>query len=133
MNAISHILTPLFLALVTGPRDDPSGRVEIVRTPNGGIQPQAVVDTKGTIHLLFRASPQVATCFYARRTKGGTGFLLPIRVNSTIGIAVAVGTVRGGQIALGRNERVHVVWNGASNQASGPDALRTAQANARRI
>jgi hypothetical protein len=101
--------------------DEGSGRVEVIRTPDGGIQPQAVVDSKGTIHLIFfRGEHSGGDLFYARRTKGGSGFLLPIRVNSTAGSAVATGTIRGGQIALGRNERVHVAWNGASDSGKTP-------------
>ena len=34
-------------------------------------------------------------------------------MNSQAGSAIAVGTIRGGQIALGRNGRVHVAWNGS--------------------
>jgi hypothetical protein len=94
--------------------DEGSGRVEVVKTPDGGIQPQAVVDSKGTVHLIFfRGDPSHGDLFYARRAKGGSGFLLPIRVNSTPGSAVATGTIRGGQIALGRDGRVHVAWNGS--------------------
>ena len=37
----------------------------------------------------------------------------PLRVNSGPGSAIAAGTIRGGQIALGKNGRVHVAWNGA--------------------
>src|SRR5205823_3093564 len=39
-------------------------------------------------------------------------FVPPVRVNSEPGTAVAVGTIRGAQLALGRNGRVHVAWNG---------------------
>jgi hypothetical protein len=36
-----------------------------------------------------------------------------VRVNSVPGSAVASGTIRGGQIAVGRNGRAHVAWNGS--------------------
>jgi hypothetical protein len=42
-------------------------------------------------------------------------FSRPLRVNSQQGSANAVGTIRGGQIALGRNGRIHVAWNGSSS------------------
>jgi hypothetical protein len=34
-------------------------------------------------------------------------------VNSQEGSAIATGTIRGGQLAVGRDGRVHVVWNGS--------------------
>ena len=40
-------------------------------------------------------------------------FSEPIRVNTHPRSAIAAGTIRGGQLALGRNGRVHVVWNGS--------------------
>ena len=36
----------------------------------------------------------------------------PIRVNSEPGCAIAMGTVRGARVALGRGGMVHVAWNG---------------------
>ena len=39
-------------------------------------------------------------------------FSKPVRVNSQPKSAVAVGTIRGAQIAIGQNGRVHVAWNG---------------------
>jgi len=48
---------------------------------------------------------------YIRR-KGGK-FTHPLRVNSQEASAIATGTIRGGHIALGKNGRVHVAWNGS--------------------
>src|SRR5262249_3636280 len=45
-------------------------------------------------------------------------FAPPVRVNSQPGSAIAIGTIRGPQIALGKGDRLHVAWNGSS-QASG--------------
>src|SRR6266404_6244850 len=39
-------------------------------------------------------------------------FSSPIRVNLQPASAIATGTVRGAQLALGRNSRVHVAWMG---------------------
>jgi hypothetical protein len=36
-----------------------------------------------------------------------------VRVNSLDGSAIATGTIRGGHIAVGRDGRVHVAWNGS--------------------
>jgi hypothetical protein len=102
--------------LLTGPwpSQQPDSRVAIVATPDGGIQPQAVIDTSGTIHLLyFKGEPAAGDLFYVRRKARDAAFSAPLRVNSEAGTAVATGSVRGGQIALGRNGWIHVAWNGS--------------------
>jgi hypothetical protein len=92
----------------------PDNRVELAATPNGGIQPQAVVDAAGTIHLLyFKGEAGGGDLFYVRRQARDAQFSVPLRVNSEAGSAIAAGSVRGGQIALGRNGWIHVAWNGS--------------------
>jgi hypothetical protein len=89
-------------------------RVEIAEVPDGGIQPQALVDSQGTIHLLyFKGEPGGGDLFYARRSATQAAFSTPRRVNTDPGTAVATGSVRGGRIALGRNGWIHVAWNGS--------------------
>jgi hypothetical protein len=99
-----------------------ASQVEVLRTPNGGIQPQAVTDARGTLHLLsFKGDPGSGDLFYQRREAGQNGWSAPLRVNSQPGAAVATGTIRGGQLALGKGGRVHVVWFGTSKaQPRGP-------------
>jgi hypothetical protein len=88
--------------------------VHLMRTPDGGIQPQAVMDQHGTLHLVYlKGDPAGCDVFYVKRPKNQRVFSQPIRVNSEPGSAIAIGTVRGAQLALGKNERVHVAWNGA--------------------
>src|SRR4030095_16204876 len=97
--------------------------VDLIRTPNGGVQPQAVADAGGAPHLVYIAGePSAGDVFYVRREHGKKDFSSPIRVNSQPGSAIATGTIRGAHIAVDRNGRVHVSWNG-SNQASprGPE------------
>src|SRR5215475_1202407 len=97
--------------------------VNLIRTPNGGLQPQAVADSSGALHLVYIAGePSAGDVFYVRRERGKEDFSSPIRVNSQPGSAIAIGTIRGANIAIGKNGRVHVSWNG-SNQASprGPE------------
>lgn len=95
--------------------------VAVIKSPNSGIQPQAVVDQQKTLHLIFfKGEPGHGDLFYVKRKAGAEYFSEPIRVNNTLGSAVATGTIRGGQIALGKNGRVHVAWNG-SNQVNGPN------------
>jgi hypothetical protein len=91
-------------------------QVSLLKTPQHGIQPQAVVDGKGVVHLLFfKGDPKGGDLYYCRREPGTTEFSAPRRVNSQAGSAIAVGTIRGGQMALGKNGRVHVAWNGSGH------------------
>ncbi|HEV3447886.1 MAG TPA: hypothetical protein VG099_24830 [Gemmataceae bacterium] len=88
--------------------------VTLLRPPNGGIQPQALVDAKGTLHLLYFKgdNPGAGDLFYIRRDAGAERFSEPIRINSRPASACAIGSVRGGQMALGKGNRIHIVWNG---------------------
>ena len=81
--------------------------VALVRVPQGGIQPDATLDSHGTLHLLyFAGEPRGGNLFYVRSTNYGQTFSTPIRVNSQEGSAIATGTIRGGQLAVG----VHRSW-----------------------
>ncbi len=109
-GAIAMSLTPSHASSLRSPQP----RVDIVATPDGGIQPQAAVDADGTIHLIyFKGEPGGGDLFYVRRKASAAGFSAPLRVNSEPGSAIATGSVRGGQIALGRNGWIHVAWNGS--------------------
>src|SRR5438309_2140268 len=89
-------------------------QVALLKTPHHGIQPQAVVDGKGVVHLLyFTGAANAGDLFYSRREPGKADFSAPIKVNSHSGSAIAIGTIRGGQMAVGNNGRVHVAWNGS--------------------
>ena len=115
VRALFAILAAAAITL-TGPQgaQRPDSRVEIIATPDGGIQPQAAIDTAGTIHLLyFKGEPGGGELFYVRRKARDSGFTAPLRVNSEAGTAIATGSVRGGQIALGRGGWIHVAWNGS--------------------
>jgi hypothetical protein len=104
-------------APASGPTSNPvdSARVNLLRAPNNGLQPQAVMDERGALHLIYIAGESSAgDVFYVRRERGRADFSAPIRVNSERGSAVAVGTIRGAHLAIGRNARIHVAWNGAS-------------------
>jgi len=89
-------------------------QVRLIRTPNGGIQPQAAVDSAGVVHLVyFKGDDDAGDLYYVRRGQRDADFSKPIRVNSVPGSAVAIGSVRGAQIAIGRRGRVHVAWLGS--------------------
>ena len=107
------------LTLGTSPHAE-SATVKLVRTPDGGIQPQAMVDAKGVVHLIyFKGDAKAGDIFYVRQEPASDTFSPPLRVNSEPASAIAVGTIRGAQLALGRNGRVHVAWNGTKRL---PDA-----------
>jgi hypothetical protein len=89
--------------------------VTVRDTPDGGIQPQAAIDADGVIHLVyFQGTPAGGDLVYVRNEPGQAGFSPPVRVNSQPGSAVALGSIRGAQLALGHEGRVHIAWNGAA-------------------
>jgi hypothetical protein len=93
-------------------------QVQLVQTPAQGIQPQITVDSMGGIHLIFfKGDAAAGDLFYVQKSSNAKVFSKPIRVNSVAGSAIAVGTIRGGQIALGKEGRVHVAWNGSGKFA----------------
>jgi hypothetical protein len=123
----------LFLGTGRARADDDvgSGRVEIVKTPDGGIQPQAVADRRGPLHLIyFKGEPSRGDLFYVKRNPDQKEFTKPIRVNSVPGAAVATGTIRGGQIALGAGGKVHVAWNGSVTDMKNPAPMLYARLKA---
>ena len=90
-----------------------SQRVNVLRTPEGGIQPQAAVDNKGVVHLIYyKGDAGGGDIFYARQEPEQNSFSNPISVNRQPKSAIAAGTIRGAQLAVGKNGRVHVAWNG---------------------
>jgi hypothetical protein len=105
--------------------------VTVCRVPDAGIQPQAAVDEHGAVHLVyFRGEPAHGDAFYIYSRYGWSGFSKPIQVNSVHGSVMATGTVRGAQVAVGRNRRVHVAWNGAQSTAPGATPMFYTRLNA---
>ncbi len=89
-------------------------QVSLIHAPNGGIQPQAV-EENGVVHLIyFSGDAAHGDLYYVRSADFGATFSTPIRVNQNPGDSIAIGNIRGAQIAVGRNGRVHVAWNGAT-------------------
>ena len=99
--------------------DDP---VTLVKIPNKGVQPDVVLDTKNVLHLVYlTGEPGAADVHYVRSADFGRTFSSPLKVNSQTGSAIAAGTIRGAQLAVGRGGRVYVAWNGSgSAQPRGP-------------
>jgi hypothetical protein len=109
----------LVLALLASSAQAQStNRIALSRVPGNGVQPQAVLNEGGTLHLIYLAGePGASDVFYVKRAAGQTEFTAPVQVNSQPGSAVAAGTIRGAQLALGKNGRVHVAWNGSQKAA----------------
>ena len=99
----------------------PAAEVTVKRVPDGGIQPQVAVDGAGAVHLVYyKGDPGHGDLYYIRSRDGSTNFSVPLRVNSIAGSAIATGNIRGASLAIGRNGRVHVAWNGSHALTPGP-------------
>jgi hypothetical protein len=95
-------------------------QITLLRTPHGGIQPQTELDRDGVLHMIyFKGDASAGDIEYVERQPGAQDFSRPIRVNSEPRSAVAIGTVRGPQIAIGRNGRAYAIWFG-SQKFGGP-------------
>ena len=102
--------------------------VDLLRLPDGALQPMAATDAQGAVHLVWlQGEPKACDVYYQRLPGGRPPGSAPVRVNRTPGNAIAIGTIRGAQIAIGRSGRVHIVWNGSStpghNSSSGAPLL----------
>jgi len=105
----------LFVAVPTqaAKRDERIPPVVTVRVPSAGIQPQIAIDDRGVLHVVyFSGDAAHGDLFYTRSADRGTTFAAPMRVNSHGGSAMATGNIRGAHLAIGRNRRVYVAWNG---------------------
>jgi hypothetical protein len=104
--------------------------VTVIRTPQGGIQPQVELDSEGVLHLIYlKGDPSSSDIYYARKVPDAAGSG-PIRVNTEPGSAIAIGSVRGPHLAIGKNGRVHVAWMGCAprrTEASGAYALHSTE------
>ena len=88
-------------------------KVTLWKMPAGAIQPQAAVDSKGVVHIVyFKGQDSGGNLFYIHRAPGQNRPSAPIQVNSEPGTAGAIGTVRVANIAIGVGDRVHIAWNG---------------------
>ncbi len=89
--------------------------VRLARLPEGGRQPRVAVGADGSVHVVYLGGDvRNSDVYYLNRSSGQEAFGEPVRVNSQPGSAVAMGTMRGAQIALGAEGRVHVAWNGST-------------------
>jgi hypothetical protein len=95
-------------------------RVEEV--PEKGLQPEVVTGPEGTIHLVYlQGEAKAADVRYTSR-QPGQPWQNSEAVNSPAAKGIAVGSIRGPQVALGANGTVHVLWNGVSGGEPAPQA-----------
>ncbi|MCZ6836369.1 MAG: sialidase family protein [Planctomycetota bacterium] len=83
--------------------------IRLLRVPNGGIQPQVLVGSEGKVHMVYFAGhPMQGDIYYVASADGGETFSEPLRVNSQEGSAsISI------SFDLGKDDRVHVAWNGS--------------------
>lgn len=80
--------------------------VQLLKTPHGGIVPDAEVDADGVLHLAYVRGEDA---YYVSSLDEGKTFAEPIRINSEPGTAFGH-DYRGPDIAIGQNGRVHAIW-----------------------
>jgi len=103
------LLTGVFSPLIE------AAAVSVFRLPEGAFQPSSAIDPSGTVHLVWlQGDPKGCDVYYVSLPGGRTEGLLPVRVNSQTGSAIALGTIRGAQVAVGGKGQVHVAWNGSA-------------------
>lgn len=86
--------------------------VRVEEVPERGVQPEVVVAADGVVHLVYlRGDPAAAEVRYTWR-RPGEEWQPGKTVNSSGSRAVAMGSIRGPQLALGKAGTVHFLWNG---------------------
>jgi hypothetical protein len=114
-GALRGLATLIILAVtITAAGAAEPSSIRLVRVPGGGIQPQVQTDERGRVHMIyFTGDPARGDVYYVRSDDGGSTFTTPLLVNSQPQSAIAIGTVRGPHLALGKKGRIHVAWMGS--------------------
>ncbi len=95
-------------------------QVQVESIPESGIQPQVIVTAAGMVHLVFlKGDPKACDIRHTSRRVEGGEWATPVTVNSKPRSAIAAGTIRGAQIALGKDGSVQVIWNGSADAKPG--------------
>lgn len=82
----------------------------------GAFVPDAEVDSSGTVHVAYLSDNNI---YYVNSSDGGNSFSDPMRVNTEPGFASG-GHFRGPDLALGKDNRVHVGWYNNANALKRP-------------
>lgn len=112
LRTLSLIVTSIAMASSAHAQESP----RVASLPEGAIVPDAEVDGNGIVHVVYLLEGNV---FYVRSTDEGLTFTNPIRVNTEADFASGAG-FRGPDLALGKDERVHVIWYNAGYQQKRP-------------
>ena len=95
-------------------------QVQVEPLPESGVQPQIVVTAAGVVHLVYlKGDPKACDIRHTSRRVEGGEWATPVTVNSKQRSAIAAGTIRGAQIALGKDGSVQVIWNGSADAKPG--------------
>src|SRR5258706_10230358 len=116
MTRSAIVAVSAFLAAISAtPRPQKvTPAVAVITAPEGGIQPEAVAGADGDLHVVyFTGEASGGDLYYIRMRGAEHRTSQPVRLNSIAQSALATGSVRGAQLALGRNGRVHVAWHGS--------------------
>lgn len=106
----------IFLAALTAT----AAEVRLERVPEGGMQPQIATARDGTLHLIYlHGDPRGCDVRHVTKKPGASAWSTPRTINSTPHSAIAAGTIRGAQIAIGRDGSPHIVWNGPGDHKRG--------------
>ncbi len=104
--------------------------VTLERVPEDGVQPQIVTTSDGTLHLVYlKGDPRGCNVRYATKKTGASAWSAPRTINSKPDTAVAAGTIRGAQIAVGKDDSLHIVWNGPGGKNQPSPLLYTRSVN----
>lgn len=106
-------------------------QVQVESLPESGIQPQVITTGAGLVHVVYlKGDPKGCDIRHATRSAAGGAWSAPTTVNSVPRSAIAAGTIRGAQIALGKEGSLQVIWNGSTN-AKGAKAAQAPLLHAR--
>jgi len=93
-----------------------AGGIRVERLPMGGRQPATATAPDGSQQVVFlTGEPKASDVQFQRREVGHPRFSEAVRVSEPNGLAIALGTIRGPQIAVGGDGVIHVAWNGGAN------------------
>ena len=70
-------------------------------------------ESDGNRATIAFGDPAGGDIFYTTRQPRQETFSKSLQVNTQPSSAIALGTIRGAQLAIGKSNRVHVVWNGS--------------------
>jgi hypothetical protein len=91
-----------------------AAEIEVLRLPEPAIKPRAEMGADGTLHVVvYRGALKQGNLFYLRRPPGEHAFSKPVPITRGRGTANGRGPIASPHIALGRDDRIHVVYPGS--------------------